>query len=86
MKEKGQEVQEGDVGRDKNRVKRQPKDNKRELIWTGNISDGICPFMKWKIGGEGKGHLSNTYCIPGALYIITINILSNITESVLYFF
>lgn len=39
--------------------------------------------MKWKIGGEGKGHLSSTYCILSALYIITINITTNTTESVI---
>ena len=75
-KRKGQEVQEGDVGRDKNRVKRELRDNKRVLIWTANISNGICPFMKWKTGGKGKGQ---THCILGILYIITINILNSST-------
>lgn len=42
--------------------------------------------MKWKIGGEGKGRLSDTCCIPGALYIITINITTNTTESVILLF
>lgn len=70
----------------KNRVKRQLRDNEMALIWTGNISNGICQFMKQKIGGDGRGHLANIYCIPSALYIITINILTNTTESAILLF
>lgn len=39
--------------------------------------------MKWKIGGEGKGYFSNTYCIPWALYVITINMPNDTTQGVL---
>ena len=41
--------------------------------------------MKWKIGGEGKGYLSNSYCIACALYVITVNMPNNTTQSVIPF-
>lgn len=42
--------------------------------------------MKWKIGGERKGHLSNTYCVPCALYIIMINTRQYYANVIILFF